>query len=192
MYAVVPPDIRPAARGAILATRPTVIVGMRLAEVRPPTVTAGRHRYGSETREHSGTTRCSGQPAQKTTSVHAGFRQANARVRNQLVHGYTSIITTHCNIDATLVRNQVPLRVRSSHYIGNRYVLSFFGKLPAVASVASSSPSTCTSFTTPLPAMTHLPFGQTKHKSCTTKTDFSEYFGLDACSLADSHVRWFS
>ncbi len=92
MYAVVRPDIRPAARGAILATRPTVIVGMRLAEVRPPTVTAGRHRYGSETGKNGCAARCSGESAKESASVHAGFRQADARVRNQLIHGYTSIV----------------------------------------------------------------------------------------------------
>ena len=41
--------------------------------------------------ENGSATRRSGESAKESTSIHTGFRQADARVRNKLVHGYISI-----------------------------------------------------------------------------------------------------
>jgi hypothetical protein len=52
----------------------------------------GTNYSGKAGSEHSSATRRSGKSAQKSTSVHTSFRQADARVRNQLIHGYISIV----------------------------------------------------------------------------------------------------
>jgi len=48
------------------------------------------HCYGSETGENGSAGGGAYQPAQEAAPVHAGFRQALARLRKQLVHGFSS------------------------------------------------------------------------------------------------------